>query len=78
MKKKKMKSIFINLKNINLAFFYNFALYIKKLLFIQIKTMHSKLNYEDSLVIPLIVYNNIEIEKITILKDNKGKTGIYR
>jgi hypothetical protein len=35
-------------------------------------------NFENNYVIPLIVYNDIYGEKVSILKDNKGKTGIYR
>ncbi len=45
------------------------------------KTCHfakTKINDKYDLVIPLIVYNNVETEKTLILKDNKGKTGIYR
>jgi hypothetical protein len=67
-----MKYIFVYLKNIS------FALTKKKLFFLQIRTLCFKSNYENNLIIPLIVYNNIEAEKISILKNNKGKTGIYR
>jgi hypothetical protein len=28
-------------------------------------------------IMPLITYNNADIEKIRILKENKGKSGIY-
>jgi group I intron endonuclease len=52
--------------------------FTKILLFLQIKTLYSKSNSENYSVIPLIVYNNVETEKISIFKDNKGKTGIYR
>jgi len=52
--------------------------YVEKLLFLQIRTSHSNSNYKNNSIIPLIVYNKIETEKISILKDNKGKTGIYR
>jgi hypothetical protein len=38
----------------------------------------TKLNDKHDLVIPLIVYNNVETEKTSILRDNKGKTGVYR
>jgi hypothetical protein len=34
--------------------------------------------YKNNSIIPLVIYNNIETEKASILKDNKGKTGIYR
>ena len=33
---------------------------------------------KNNSIIPLVIYNNIETEKASILKDNKGKTGIYR
>jgi hypothetical protein len=44
------------------------------------RVLHSSsyFNDKDNLVIPLIVYNNVETEKVSILKDNKGKSGIYR
>ena len=50
----------------------------KKSFSLQIKTLYSKSNSKNNSVVPLIVYNNIETEKISILRDNKGKTGIYR
>jgi hypothetical protein len=28
-------------------------------------------------IMPLITYNNADIEKIRILKENKGKSGVY-
>jgi len=28
-------------------------------------------------IMPLITYNNTDIEKIRILKENKGKSGVY-
>jgi hypothetical protein len=28
--------------------------------------------------IPVVVYSNLKIDKKTILKDNKGKYGVYR
>jgi hypothetical protein len=47
-----------------------------------------KLNNENYLInkrtlhsgstIPLVIYNNVEIDKALILNNNKGKTGIYR
>lgn len=42
------------------------------------RTLHSKSDCKDNLITPLVVYNNIEVEKASILKDNKGKIGIYR
>jgi len=44
------------------------------------RTLNSgtNLNNLHNSVIPLVIYNNIETEKTSILKDNKGKTGIYR
>ena len=56
----------------------------KKLKLKNKRTLHSsgsayaKFNNKDNLVIPWIVYNNIETEKVSILRDNKGKTGVYR
>lgn len=73
-----MKSIFINLKNVNFALYYNFSSLTKELFILQIRTSHFKSNSKGNSIIPLIVYNNFEFEKISILKDNKGKTGIYR
>jgi group I intron endonuclease len=73
-----MKSMFILKKKINLTLYYNFASVTKNLPLLQIRTLHSKSNSENSCVIPLIVYNNINDEKVSILKNNKGKTGIYR
>jgi hypothetical protein len=31
-----------------------------------------------SLVIPVVIYKNSDLEKQKILKENKGKSGIYR
>ena len=56
----------------------NYISVTKKLFFLQIKTSYSKSNYNNNSIIPLVIYNNIETEKASILKDNKGKTGIYR
>jgi hypothetical protein len=42
------------------------------------RTFSSSLNDKDNLITLSIVYNNVEIEKVSILRDNKGKTGIYR
>jgi hypothetical protein len=36
-----------------------------------------KANIANNKVIPVITYNNIEDQKSLILKNNKGKTGIY-
>ena len=41
------------------------------------KPFHRTTDKQNS-VIPLIVYQNIEMERASILKNNKGKTGIYR
>ena len=42
--------------------------------------MHFETKFESkhNSVIPLIVYKNVKTEKASILKDNKGKTGVYR
>lgn len=37
-----------------------------------------KANNKYNAVIPLVTYNNIENQKVLILKSNKGKAGIYR
>jgi hypothetical protein len=29
------------------------------------------------LIMPLIIYNNADVEKFRILKENKGKSGVY-
>jgi pyridoxine/pyridoxamine 5'-phosphate oxidase len=33
-------------------------------------------NFDGSFV-PVVIYNNADIDKLRILKDNKGKSGIY-
>lgn len=37
-----------------------------------------QVNCIRNIVIPSITYNNIIIEKASILKYNKGKSGVYR
>jgi hypothetical protein len=29
-------------------------------------------------IVPVVVYSNLEVDKKTIFKDNKGKSGVYR
>lgn len=36
------------------------------------------INSSHNFLIPKVIYNNIETQKVLILKDNKGKSGIYR
>jgi hypothetical protein len=57
----------------------------KNFFFLQIlknkRTLHCckrQLNDKHNSVIPSVVYNNVKTEKVSILKDNKGKTGVYR
>jgi hypothetical protein len=47
----------------------------KVLAFANIEITQSKL---DEILIPVAVYSNSDVDKKQILKDNKGKTGIYR
>jgi hypothetical protein len=37
------------------------------------------LNHSSNLllIMPLIIYNNADVEKLRILKENKGKSGVY-
>ena len=32
----------------------------------------------NSTVVPVIIYRNADIDKLRIIKDNKGKSGVYR
>ena len=32
----------------------------------------------DTKIIPVVTYSNIDIDKSKVYKDNKGKSGIYR
>jgi hypothetical protein len=38
------------------------------------------INTEDVFlsVVPVVIYSDLKVDKKTILKDNKGKSGVYR
>jgi hypothetical protein len=33
---------------------------------------------KNTSVVPILTYNNSDLEKLKILKENKGKAGVYR
>jgi hypothetical protein len=35
-------------------------------------------NNNNGSLVPVIIYNNADIDRLKILSDNKGKTGIYQ
>jgi len=47
--------------NLNL---FKYKSVTKKLFFLQVKTLYSKSNSKDNSIVPLIIYNNIESEKV--------------
>jgi hypothetical protein len=42
------------------------------------KIFYTTGNLNNNNIIPLLIYTNAEISKNVILKENKGKVGIYR
>ena len=63
---KKKKLIFLQILEYKIAWYYFPAKEVKR-------QFHNKHNS----ILPLIVYNNIKTEKALVMKENKGKTGVY-
>jgi len=36
------------------------------------------INMNNNNIIPMVTYNNINVNKFSIISNNKGKSGIYR
>src|SRR5690349_16541872 len=52
---------------------------VLSLLFLNNNILFSFVPFQDSLLaIAVIIYSNAETDKLQILKDNKGKAGIYQ
>ena len=66
--------ILITMKLFFLHLFNNPYIYRNKTAFYP----SAKLNDKDNSVTPLLIYDDIEAQKSLILKDNKGKAGVYR
>jgi len=57
--------------------FYPFYLY-NKLKQIQLTKFYSSYAVNESSIIPIITYFNLDLEKDKAIKQNKNKSGIYR
>lgn len=57
---------------------YNYVLFNNKLFQINTKKFCSSHSLNVSSITPIRSYFNADLEKVTIIKQNKGKSGIYR